>query len=147
MKKHLLAVALFAASCGHVDIDPPKGFVESKQSKTILRLVSADASVMRVSYRKNKKNGTTSFWSTLMVRELVDFKGYKLLKKTSYKGEDGTILELRAPYLHKEFSYTVGILAGEDDLYIVELGCRSKVYAKHRPRFLTLLGRVHDKLD
>ncbi|MBU1536230.1 hypothetical protein KKF84_12975 [Myxococcota bacterium] len=146
MKKYIFILAIFAGACGHVNFDPPKGFVETQKSSTILRLVAADASAIRVTHRENKKNGSPSFWATLMERELTEFKGYKLEKKTKFKST-GFVLEMRAPYKHKNFHYTVGILAGDDDLYIVELGCENAVYAAHKKSFMSLLGKIHKEID
>ncbi len=146
MKKYIFIIAILAASCGHVNFEPPKGFVETKKTDSTLRLVAADASAIRVTYRENKKNGNADFWATLMQRELTEFKGYKLEKKTKFK-KSGYVLEMRAPYKHKNFHYTVGILAGEDDLYIVELGCENNVYAAHLKSFMSLMGKINGDLD
>ena len=147
MKRILFVFGMFALSCGHVNFDPPKGFVETEKSDSRLRLVAADASAIRVSHRDNKKNGTAEFWATLMERELTELKGYKLQKKEKFKGKSGYVLELKAPYKHKNFHYTVGILAGDDDLYIVELGCEEKVYPAHKKAFMSLMKSIHSDLD
>lgn len=57
------------------------------------------------------------------------------------------MLEFKAPYKHKDFNYSVGVLAGEDDIYIVELGCEGKAYATHKPRLISLMKKVYGKLD
>jgi hypothetical protein len=144
--KYLLSLSLlllFVISCGHVNFNPPSGFVETKKHSTVLKMVAADVSVLKVSYRENKKNGTAKFWSTLMERELTLFKGYKLIKKTKYKNKSGFILDFNAPYKHKDFHYTVGILANSDDLYIVELGCEKSVFTNNKKSFLSLMNQVY----
>lgn len=138
----IISVLLFSA-CGHVNFDPPPGFIELRQSDHELRLVAWDASAIRVTYRENKKNGTTSFWAEIFKRELTEFKGYKLVKEEPFHGKSGMIFEFLAPYNNSEYHYTFAVLTNEDDVYIVELGAEQSVYEKHRKAFMKLLETVY----
>jgi hypothetical protein len=80
-----------------------------------------------------------------MVRELTEFKGYTMVSKNKFRKDAGFILEFKAPYQHKDFHYTVGILANDDDLYIIELGCEEANYATHKSAMVALMNRIYKK--
>ncbi|MBU1070521.1 hypothetical protein KKD52_07010 [Myxococcota bacterium] len=143
--KHII-ISLFLlgfAACGHVNFEPPEGFIELRKSDTVLRLVASDASALRVTYRENKKNGTTQFWAEIFKRELTEFKGYKLVKEEPFREKAGVIFELLAPFNNSEFHYTVAVLTNEDDVYVIELGAEKAVYDKHRKAFLDLVTTIY----
>lgn len=144
----LLATVFLFSACGHVNFDPPDGFIELRQSDHELRLAAADASAIRVTYRENKKNGTTQFWAEIFKRELTEFKGYKLVKEEPVHGKSGMLFELLAPYNNSEYYYALAVLTNEDHVYVLELGAEKTVYEKHRPAFLKLVKTVYEsKID
>jgi hypothetical protein len=145
MKKLFILILLSVVSCGHVNFDPPKGFVEIKKRTHKIKFVSSDAAVMKVTHKENRKNGTSTFWSQLLLRELTEFKGYKLVSKNKYRGSSGIIMEFTAPYKNESFHYTIGVLANKDDLYIIELGSENKIYKKHKKAFMSLISKVYKK--
>ncbi len=143
--KHLI-ISLFLlgfAACGHVNFDPPEGFIELRKTDTVLRLVASDASAIRVTYRENKKNGSTQFWAELFRRELTEFKGYTLVKEEPFHEKAGVVFDLTAPYNNDVFHYTVAVLTNEDDVYVVELGSEKAAYEKHRKAFMDLVTKIY----
>lgn len=143
--KHSIFVALIFlfSACGHVNFDPPDGFIELRQSNRELRLVASDASAIRVTYRENKKNGSTQFWAEIFKRELTEFKGYKLVKEEPVHGKAGMVFELLAPYNNSEYHYTLAVLTNEDHVYVLELGAEKPAYEKHHKAFMKLLETVY----
>lgn len=145
MKYILFVTTILAMSaCGNVNFDPPSGFVEKFKSDNSLVVVSADASRIRVTYKENKKNGTAEFWGELLKRELTKFKAYKMLKSDSYKSK-GIVMEFEPPEMYKGFVYTVAVLANDDDVYVIELGCDKKSCADKRKAFDKLVKKVYNK--
>ncbi|MGM0595635.1 MAG: hypothetical protein ACQES9_01215 [Myxococcota bacterium] len=131
-------------ACGNVNFDPPSGFVEIKKTDNILKLVASDASVLKVTYRENKKNGTATFWSELLVRDLTEFKGYKLLKREKFKENSGNILHLKPPHKRQNFIYKICILANEDDVFVIELGCKKSQCENHLSSFNSLIKQIYN---
>jgi len=144
MKHIIISLLLLGfAACGHVNFDPPEGFIELRKSDTVLRLVASDASAIRVTWRENKKNGSTQFWAELFKRELTEFKGYTLVKEEPFHDKVGVIFDLTAPYNNSVFHYTIAVLTSEDDVYVVELGAEKATYEKHRKAFLDLVTTIY----
>lgn len=139
----LIAVLFLFSACGHVNFDPPNGFIELRKSNHELRLVASDASAIRVTHRENKKNGSTAFWAEIFKRELTEFKGYKLVREEPFHGKAGMIFELLAPYNNSEYHYTLAVLTNEDHVYVLELGSEKPAYEKHRKAFMKLAETVY----
>ncbi len=144
MKQFFISLFLLGfAACGHVNFDPPEGFIELRKTDTMLRLVASDASAIRVTYRENTKNGTTRFWAEIFKRELTEFKGYTLIKEEPFKDKDGMIFELTAPFNNSVFHYSIAILTNEDHVYVLELGSEKATYETHKKAFMNLVATVH----
>ena len=137
--------SMFLFSCSNVNFDPPANFVTLKQRGDVVKFVAADASAIKITYRENQKNGTAKFWSDLLKRELISFKGYKLIEEKKYKGSKGYFMTFRAPYQHKDFYYSVAILTNTDDIYVLELGCLKKVFPKYKKNLTALMDEVYKK--
>lgn len=133
----LLALVASLAGCNTFAVKTPQGFVSLKRyrSKTYYKAVSPDNAVITISVFEHKDKGSLDFWASILKREMVLQKGYKLTgadavrtrgglegRQLSFSTKNGT-----TPYIYESTLFVTGPY-----IYVIEAAAQAKRFKAHR---------------
>lgn len=102
------------AGCNAYRLEPPKGFAEVDQSRTVLRMKSGDDVGLNLRVFPNVDGGTLDFWSVDLVRKLGK-RSYVLVNQSPARSKN------RVDGTRFDFSYIVPGTESEKKFYSVVL--------------------------
>jgi hypothetical protein len=136
MKHSLIVTALAClAVCGcEPKMKMPVGFVEVPSNQLGIykqRAVSADGVVIALREEDNHKGANLDFWATAVRNELVERRGYRLVKDEplSRSGDvapDGRLFTFAAKRAGVEFTYLTAVYVAGGRVTIAEAGGKAE---------------------
>lgn len=117
--------------------DIPDGYVRYYETRSALRAMSADDSVISAQRYRNYKGGNTEFWAKLVNRVLTEQKTIYIKETSGLKlanGSSAKVLTGSKQIGHKQFGYMAAMAANENYVYVIEAWGPIEQFQKDRSK-------------
>ncbi len=107
------------------------------ETRSALRAMSADDSVISAQRYRNYKGGNTEFWAKLVNRVLTEQKTIYIKETSGLKlanGSSAKVLTGSKQIGHKQFGYMAAMAANENYVYVIEAWGPIEQFQKDRSK-------------
>jgi len=133
----VIGLAAALAGCNTFAVKTPQGFVSLQRYRTKIyyKAVSPDNAVITISAFEHKDKGSLDFWASILKREMVLQKGYKLTGAETVRtsgGLEGRQLTFTTKNGTTPYAYESTLFVTGRYIYVIEAAAKAKRFKAHR---------------